>query len=309
LLWYVGGGSQIVIEFENKVDKKKGHENVNEFKQLLSTPLLALQSEFDWETHLRFSTDNKDLLKELMTCIHKFTPLDESTKKEIMQCLQISPLISLKEVIEILKTGKFEVALARALESENPDIIYTLGQYCQTTYPENMQWAIDCYQQIAENNPHFHQANQELLTVLMSDPATINNEDERIVHLEKLFYCAMNSGEVNSQLTKQYFHELCGYTDLQPKIAEVKGDYEVLINLAGQIRGLVKMNASLLEGKEQSIQQEPTVKPRTKEHSQAAAKKRTQSLSNIKTSNFFDSERVEDSSEAGKVHNQKNKNK
>lgn len=75
------------------------------------------------------------------------------------------------------------------------------------------------------------------------------------------FIAAINAGGKNTEFSAQLFHELCGYTDLSPKITDLKGDPNVLISIAAQMKKLLTENIELKRKVTDSQRKEEPSKP------------------------------------------------
>lgn len=193
-----------------------------------------------------FITDDKNLLKELILTIHQFDPLDDETKKELMLALGITKPILFADVVTLVQSDNFNAALSLAKEDDNPDTLWMLGKFCESNLQNDLQRAIECYKLIPRGNPHYEEANEILFhNLLTQDPSNLR-VDEKLKLLESKFVRALESGETNANLSAQLFHELCGFTDLNPPNKTIKGDAETLITLAEQMRALVKRNHELM---------------------------------------------------------------
>ena len=220
--------------------------NSNLFAPPIKQIIYSNEYEFNNSHTIYFSSDNKALLNEFVSLMHKLDPLDEETKKELMHLTKIAKPISTKDVYTLLNSGNFDGALALAQESDNPEILWTLGHSCETIYPNDLQKAIDCFQAIPESNKYYEDANEKILDLLMRFEVKNLDENTKLEILETKFTCALNGGKKSASLAAQLFHELCGYTDIQPKVTDLKGDAVTLVTLARQIRQLVKNNNELL---------------------------------------------------------------
>ncbi len=67
-----------------------------------------------------------------------------------------------------------------------------------------------------------------------------NLSDEVKQHYLKIkFRCVLNSSKNNQQLTDQLYNQLCGYTDGNPKIKNIRGDADTLLAIADYMRTLI----------------------------------------------------------------------
>lgn len=106
------------------------------------------------------------------------------------------------------------------------------------------QYVIPAYQVISSKNPYYNKALEKMFAILQSQDTGKFLEEEKQEHLKNLFYIALQMKDKQTY-TDQLYNQLCGYTDLQPKINNVTGDWETLIATANHTRELNKELLSL----------------------------------------------------------------
>ena len=193
--------------------------------------------------HFMVEIEKSVIFKQILSQVHLLDPLDYETRNELAVTLNIPFLTNFSKMIKHVKNNRFHDALVLAQADDNPNTLWDLGNQCEIIQPDDLQLAIDCYQAIPKTNPHYEEAHDKILHILLKMDPKISDEKETLLELK--FSCALNSGEKNKEFTARFFHELCGCSDLTPVIQEVKEDANTLMAIAKQMKRLIQKNNEL----------------------------------------------------------------
>ena len=120
--------------------------------------------------------------------------------------------------------------------------------------------ALSVYQEINENNPHYDEANQQSLHIVMqylnfidgSNQSLSPEEKRQYQEAEFKFLLRSNKQFSNQTTIDQHYHQLSGGNDLNPTIRNVSCNEETLLSLATQTASLRNDNHQL---KQKNVEQ------------------------------------------------------
>lgn len=199
--------------------------------------------------------NNKKSTMLFLNVIQAFDPLDDNLLNELFVALELNKIVKIEELIPLIQSGKIQEAIDLAKQGQD-EALWELGQYCENNLTNDLQKAIDCYQEIPSKNKYYQAANDKLLHLLMRFNYDGLDKTEQLNYLQLKFRCAFQSGKINQRLVDQLFHELCGYSDANPKVNNIQEEgADTFIAIANLIRELVSFQQ---KAQEQATKTQPS---------------------------------------------------
>jgi hypothetical protein len=213
---------------------------------------------------IRISTENKESLSKFLDTIDEMNPIGKEVKKEIYDTLGLKQISDFDEFVEELKgminESRLEEALEKALSVENEDILYVVGNYCESI--SRLEWAIQCYQLIPEGNLHYHESNYRSAHLIMeiknsndqseefsSFDMLEEKNDHSLLDEEKMVSYMLKAEENtdNQRFIDIVYHQLSGGDGFTPDVDDVRVNEETLFSIARKTKSLRHENAGLKE--------------------------------------------------------------
>jgi tetratricopeptide (TPR) repeat protein len=158
---------------------------------------------------------------------------------------ELEIIFEIQDFLTFAKKGKFSDAFVQAkMNDRNHDCLWQLAKF----YHEkgNLEEAKKVYQAIGEENPHYCDANGEIVNIIYDELNNIYHEakeegrlidrEEILLIKENQLHFAMKAGSNWQTHVDRIFDELAGGDDFTPITQNMKGDVETLILLARRLR-------------------------------------------------------------------------
>lgn len=234
------------------------------FKHALETKNIKFNEIYRGLTIQIDSIKNKSELFSIMEIINRFANFNKNDYEKLDSIIGfVEPKPKITDLVEL---KKYDLAIEEAHFAEKKgfeNYVYELAEFLYENHIYDK--ALDAYNSIEENNPHYQEAKIKCLDILTKSITLISldknileekKEEEKIKYMEFQFLILTDICKFDVNYTRQkdlLFSELCGNKGISALNFNIKPNIKTLLNLAKEMRILKAQHVS----KSENIIREP----------------------------------------------------